>query len=192
MRPALFAVIALLPLHAQQPRVSNARIETRAISGSLEAEMRRLIASQTAAAWAGYTVPMIAGTREMCCWNSDRCCGGCTLERNGVQVQGGTPAAPASPVQLEGPGAMLVLYRIETKAIDQIRTFTPDCQLDGGNLPFYWLTGVRPADSVAFLSATALERANETDRRGKDKIGERSVSAIALHSDPAADQALES
>jgi HEAT repeat protein len=108
-----------------------------------------------------------------------------------MQIPGSTPAAAPGPVHLEGPGTMFVLFRIENKAIDQIRTFTPDCELDAGGLPFHWLTGVRPADSIAFLSATALERANESDRSGKDRIGERAVSAIALHGDPVADQALE-
>jgi HEAT repeat protein len=98
-------------------------------------------------------------------------------------------AAPApGPVQLEASGEIFVLLRIESHTLDRIRTFSADCELDAGGVPFHWLTGVSPADSVTFLSKFALQP--EDDSRGHHRR-DPAVAAIALHADPAADQALE-
>jgi hypothetical protein len=85
-----------------------------------------------------------------------------------------------APVRLEGPVALVVLVRIENSTIDQLRVTTPDCRLDVGGLPFYWISGVSPEASVAWLkSQVAGDHAD------------RAVYPIALHAGPAAQQALE-
>jgi hypothetical protein len=49
---------------AQQPRVENARVETRTVSGGLDATLRAILSGQTAPAWIGYAEPMIPGDRS--------------------------------------------------------------------------------------------------------------------------------
>jgi HEAT repeat protein len=126
----------------------------------------------------------------MCCYGSfdagDRCCRGCALEgaRSATTV-----SATAGPVRLEAPGYVFVLFRIENHAVDRIRTFSLDCELDGGGVPFHWLTGVEAAESVALLSQFALRPGDET--RGRHNPSESAIAAIALHAGPAGDQALE-
>lgn len=85
-----------------------------------------------------------------------------------------------APVRLEGDTAFVVLVRIEGGQVDQLRISSPDCRLDGGGLPFHWIENV-PADaSVAWLkSQTAGDHADQA------------IFAIAQHSGPAADRALD-
>jgi hypothetical protein len=170
---ALF--LAALPALAQQPRVSNARLETRPASGGLETTFRTILGAQASPLWVGYVEPIVPGDRHSCCWNG----GGCSLEHQSND-QGVTVAGPQT-VKLEGPTHLVVLYRVENRQIVKIRTYTPECDLDAGGLPFMWLTGVTAPESIRYLLSLA-----------KSALGaEAAVSAIALHADPAADQALE-
>src|SRR5262249_17916872 len=82
-----------------------------------------------------------------------------------------------------------VLYRIENRQIGKVRTFTPECELDAGGLPFIWLSGVNPAESVRHLLALARETGNGS--RDQVRKADSAVGAIALHAEPAADQALD-
>ena len=88
--------------------------------------------------------------------------------------------APGAPVRLEGQTTLVVLVRIENGQADQLRVTSPDCLLDGGGLPFYWLTGVTPEASVAWLKTQAA-----------GEKADRAILPIALHAGPAADKALE-
>ncbi len=167
---------------AQQPRVENARTETRPVSGGLDATFRAIIGAQSGPAWVGYAEPMIPGDRQMCCWSDNE--RGCFLE---THTPGQTVSAPANQtVQLEGPTQVVVLYRIENHQVEKVRSFTPDCTLDAGGLPFVWLTGATPAESVRYLLNVAQNATAGTSRRANG-----AVSAIALHAEASADQALE-
>jgi HEAT repeat protein len=85
-----------------------------------------------------------------------------------------------APVRLEGDTAFVVLVRIEGGQVDQLRASSPDCRLDGGGLPFHWIENVPAEASVAWLkSQTAGNRADQA------------IFAIAEHSSPAADRALD-
>ncbi len=81
---------------------------------------------------------------------------------------------------------MVVLFRIAERAVDRIRVFSEDCELDAGGRTVTWLEGVRPADSIALLESFVVPA---QDRR--DRTSDGAISAIALHGDPAADAALE-
>jgi len=175
--PALFA----------QPRLQNARLETRAVSGTLEATVRTILNGRTAPAWVGYAAPQIPGDRGMCCWNSNNGMQsqGCALEpQNGVasfsQAAGGT-------VKLEGDTEFLVFLRVENQQIEKIRTFSTECNIDAGGLPFIWLTGVDPVQSIGFLEA----QVSNSDAKADRKIANGAISAIAMHRAPAADAALD-
>jgi len=191
MRPVLFLAVFAGLSWAQQPRITNAKFDVRAVNSGLEREFQSIAAAQTGPEWIGYAIRAVPGQHQMCCYSSfedgagNRCCRGCALEgaRAGTTVSGGA----AGPIQLEGAGDIFVLFRIENHAVDRIRTFSADCELDAGGLSVHWFTGVPAAESVSFLTKFAREAGGE----GHHRRNEPAISAIALHADPAADQALE-
>lgn len=154
-------------LVAQQPRVSNARLETREVSGGLEATFRGIVQAQISPEWIGYSESMVSGDRQGRCWNGGD----------------GIAAAGNGTVKLEGPTELMVLLRVENHRIEKIRTFTEECELDAGGLPLVWLTGVTAQGSIRFLESMA----NSSD----DRIASGAVAAIALHADADAAAALE-
>jgi hypothetical protein len=188
MRAVLLAVAAASLALAQQPRLTNAKLETRAVTAGLDHEFHSIVAVADGPAWIGYAVRAVPGDHQMCCYSSfedtagNRCCRGCALEgaRGGMTISN-----PPGPVSLESPGYLFVLFRIEQRAVDRIRTFSPDCELDGGGLPFHWLTGVPAGESIALLRGFATETSVEHRRN------EPAIAAIALHAGPEADEALE-
>ncbi len=189
MRQVSGAVLCVLGVllsisgYAQQPRLANAQIQTRSAAGGLEREFRSLVSSQSASAWIGYAVPVVAGEHHMCC--NDGCCGGCRLEEKN---RTGSGSSGSATVRLEGGGNLLVLFRVEQAQVQKIRTFSEDCELDAGGLPFFWLTDVRPQESVALLAFFAKPREGEDRRHG---LSDSAVAAIAFHQDPSADSTLE-
>ena len=119
--------------------------------------------AQPQPAWVGYTVPAVPGHEQNCNYNE------------GVRAPG--------PVHLEPPGQVQILFRIQDNHVSKIRAISGDCQLDADGVPLRWMRDVRPAESVAFL-ASFVTADNEHLRDG-------AVTAIALHADSAADDALE-
>jgi HEAT repeat protein len=126
--------------------------QTRTSSGSLAADFAALGAGPYWAAWEEPVIPH----------------------------QHGETCATEAPVRLEGRIALLILVRIENGQVDQLRTSSPDCRLDSGNLPLHRIAGVTPAESIAWL---------KTQLAGNN--AERAINAISLHAGPAADQVLE-
>jgi hypothetical protein len=162
---AILLTLFIPVLLAQQPQVQNAKLETRELQGSLEAQFRQFGAG---AYWAGYAEPIIPGRHGDMCWS------------NGNSGNNDQQHAVGAPVRLEGQTVLVVLIRIENGQVDQLRVTSPDCLLDGGALPFYWLTGVTPEASVAWLKT----------QTGGDKA-DRAILPIALQAGHAADKALE-
>src|ERR1051325_71726 len=164
MKPALWAMLAALPLSAQPKQIINAQTDTRSAAQGLEREFKTLLTSQPQPAWIGYSVPAARNSGL----------GGCDYSRDGWGATG--------VVHLEPPDHAIILFRVEGGAINRLRTVSPFCEIDAGNLPLHWLNDVQPAQSIALLNTFIGER---------DRVGDSVVSAIAAHSDPAADQALE-
>jgi HEAT repeats len=162
MKTAVIFILAAACLAAQQPQVENAKLETRVFSGSLQSELAR---SGTGPFWAAWSEPVIPGRHGDMCWS----------DGNNQNEH-----ATAAPVRLEGQTALLVLVRSENSQVDQLRVASPDCRFDGGGLPFFWLNGVPPAESVAWLKSQV-----------PGQHPDRAIFAIGLHAGPAADQALE-
>ena len=178
-RLRLILLLACAPLAAQQPPVSNAKLETKD-GASLKAAVTAA-ASRGSAVWIGYAVSAAQQSRGGCCcyesWNGGSGIRGCALE-------GGKPAAGAArkgPIELEGSTQMMILLRAEGGAVHKIRAFAMDCDVDAGGLPFVWLTGVNPGQSIAMLKQYAI--ANGELRDG-------AVFAVAMHAGAAAEQAL--
>jgi HEAT repeat protein len=175
---------------AEMPRLENAKVETRPVTGSLEAMLRDLAGKAEKPEWIGYSVDQIAGERSVCCGNYHDAegCGTCNLEK----VHDGTTSTTqkTGTVKLEGARQLVMLFRLEAKQVMRIRVASEDCTLDAGGLPFVWLTEVKPAESVALLESYL--RSAHFEEHGDHGIGHGALTAIALHVDPSADRALES
>ena len=165
MRLVLWLAAAALPLAAQPKLLVNAQVDTRSAAAGLEREFKTLASAQPQPAWIGYTAPVLEGHSL-----------GCELvSPNGWWAPG--------VVHLEPPDHLVVLFRVESGAVERVRAISPDCEIDGGGAPVHWLTDVRPAESVAMLSAMAA---------GPGRAADDALTALALHADPSADAALES
>jgi len=175
---------------AETPRIENAKLETRAVSGSLDSTFHELIAKNQAPEWIGYSVDQIAGEHNSCCsnWGDDGRCGTCFLETD--HETKGTEKYSGETVRLEGTRQLLVLFRLEAQQVVRIRVVSANCVLDAGGLPFVWLTSVKPVESVSLLEVYV--RSADFERHGDHGIGNGALTAIALHADPSADRAFES
>ena len=183
-------ITVLAQAGAEMPRIENAKLETRALGASLAATFHEIAEKAEKPEWVGYSVEEVAGEHNACCGNyrDDGGCGTCRLENdhggsNGSMYTSGT-------VKLEGSQQLVVLYRLEAKQVMRIRVASDDCTLDAGGLPFVWLTGVKTAESVAFLET--FVRGADFEGHGDHQPGREALTAIALHADPSADRALES
>jgi hypothetical protein len=188
---------------AGMPRMENAKIERRTLSGPVAGEVKKWVDQAVQPQWIGYSVPEVASDHEVCCndhgnsWNNGGC-GMCRLEGKDYGVNmtsrgdGDNGSAGGGTVKLEGPRNLVILLRAESKRVMRIRVVSEDCTVDAGGLPLAWLTGVQPAESVAMLRE--LVRGEDFAERGHDerRVSEGALTAIALHADESADHTMES
>ena len=123
--------------------------------------------AQPQPAWVGYTIPAVPGHEQICDYGNGY--------SQGVRAPG--------PVHLEPPEQAQVMLRIQDNRVGKIRIISGDCQLDADGVPIRWIRDVRPAGSIAFLATFVTA--------DSDHVRDGAVSAIALHADAAADEALE-
>ncbi|HLI86451.1 MAG TPA: HEAT repeat domain-containing protein [Bryobacteraceae bacterium] len=154
----LWLLAVPLAAHAQPKLLVNARLDTRTAATGLEREFRALLSTQPEPAWIAYAVPYNRSFNLGCEY---------------VSPEGSTVPGV---VHLEPPAEAIILFRVVGGAVDRVRVLSPDCEIDAGGVPFHWLTGVKPAGSVALLEAVSRQE---------------TIRAIALHADPSADAALE-
>jgi hypothetical protein len=172
------------------PRIENAQVQARSVSGTLAATLTALEKNSTDTLWVGYAVNAVAGQRTICCgnYNDGESCRKCALEtgdaRNAVNTK---TEVSKSPVLLEGGQRLTVLFRVQDKLLMRVKVATEDCVLDAGGLGFVWLTDVKPAESVAFLGEYVREGGAE-----KHSIGNEALMAIALHDGREAEGAMDS
>jgi len=175
---------------AEGAHIENAKLEMRTADPSLDKTVHEIAATAVNAEWLGYQVDRVAGEQGVCCnnnWN-DGNCGTCRLEKENGET--GRTTHTNGNVKLEGARQLVVLYRLEAKQIVKIRVASKDCTLDAGGLPFVWLMGVKAPESVALLATYV--HSSEFEDHGDRGIGNGALTAIALHADASADQALES
>jgi HEAT repeat protein len=196
-----FAIVAIavatvdvaIAQQVEVPQVENARLEKKALSGPLMTEVKAWTSQAAQPQWLGYSVPQIGRDRTMCCgeyegsWRNG--CGHCRLEdgHNGTNMSSSDEQGSA---KLEAPRSIAVLFRAENKRVMKIRVVSLDCSLDAGGLPFVWLTGVKPAESVELLET--FVRGTDLDSHDDEHFSRSALTAIALHADPVADRVLES
>jgi hypothetical protein len=162
MKPLLWVMAAVLPLGAQPKLLVNAKLDTRSAAAGLEQAFRPLVTAPPQPAWIAYSVP------------TTRVNLGCDYVRDGWSQPG--------VIHLEPPDHAVILFRVDGGAVERIRTLSPDCEIDAGDLPVHWLAEVKPAESVALLDTFATQR---------ERFMDGAMAAIAAHADPAADAALE-
>jgi HEAT repeat protein len=178
---------------AQKPNVTNAKLQELSAASGLKSTVDSIVQKQESPAWIGYRFAAIPKERTMCCFDSwdgwqtgaNKCCMGCRMEADKGGSFNGTVSdcSPPEPFHYA-----FVFFRVENKQVGKVRNYSPDCALDFGGLPLYWMEDVNPAHSVALLTDLALANAEADDKKG---ISNKAVAAIAIHDDPAADQALE-
>jgi hypothetical protein len=167
MKLTLCLMAATLALAAQPKLLVNAKLDTRSAAGGLEAAFRPLVTAQPQPAWIAYSVPSLRTNM------------GCDYVRDGF---GQSDVLQRGVIHLEPPDHAVILFRVDTGAVQRIRSLSPDCEIDAGDLPVHWLSDVKPAESVALLDTFATQR---------DRSMDGAMTAIAMHSDPAADAALQ-
>jgi len=173
-----------------QPRFQDAKVENRAVTGTLGSAFRAIVNLQTPPAWIAYAVPQIPGDRNMCCFTSINGISwqGCSLEPGNRDLTI-SPGGSAT-VHLEDAAEFYVFYRVEDRKVGKIRNFSVDCNIDAGGLPVVWLSQVNPAQSVALLESLIPAGTPASDAREDLRIANAAISAIGMHRDPAATPAL--
>jgi hypothetical protein len=178
---AMFSVCVLaiaLPCTAQ-PRLTSARVTERAVTGSLDATVRQVAGAAVEPTWIAWAAPVLDERSSMCCYYGDWSDGmavaaTCKLEP-GTGSTTITSRDARQMIRLEPPDSFFVFIRAENRRIERVRMFSEDCALDAGGREVTWLTGVRPADSVAFLAALA------SDDRETSRAMKGAMSALAQH-----------
>jgi hypothetical protein len=149
------------PQAIPEARLTHAQSQTRALTGSLDQDFRSLVQAQSGPAWIGYVVSRAPRGGDTCLWDQQ--------------------APPRPVVMLEGARHAVILYRIERREVVRIRAYAIDCEFDAGDLPFYWLTGVRPEDSIRLLDT--FTQGNDTLRQVQ-MLASSAIYAIGAHSEP--------
>lgn len=183
---------------AQPPAIVNTTLTTRTVSSALDRELAAAVAATTEATWFAWSVPSSDAGRGPCCWSGRdseylRC--GCQIEEGratGAASTVSTAGAPGAgartaPVPLEGSRRLIVLARVENRAIQRFAAYSADCALDAGGRPVVWLDGVDAADSAAYLAKAANDAA-ASGRQGRSV--DVPLMALSLHADPSAIPAL--
>lgn len=167
---------------AQQPRITNGQVTSRP-AATLQQTFTSLAGAQGEVAWIAYAVPA-RGNHTSCCWDGS---GACRMEPSDGKrraVDGTTRST--GPVMLEGATRVTVLFRVVDRAVERIRAYSEDCELDAGGRQIHWLENVRPADSVALLETFVT-----ADGGRKNRLSSSALGAISMHADAAAAAAIE-
>jgi HEAT repeat protein len=178
-----------------QPKLVNAQLETVSAASGLKTVFDTAV-RRSGPHWIGYSVASVPKSHFICCIDSwDRwketsgCCSGCKLERDGgsnfINSDGGTC------VNQEPQKAVFVLFRADNGEVGKIRSFTPDCGLDAGNLPVIWIQSVKSGESLALLDTYVQRWSGDKEDKHDKKLANGALQAIALHEDPGADRILE-
>ncbi|MEW5982321.1 MAG: HEAT repeat domain-containing protein [Acidobacteriota bacterium] len=178
--------MAVAAAGAAPANITNARLTSRALSGPLARAIDAEARAAAEPAWIAWEVPANAsGGRACCSWgdgSATRC--GCSLdEREGVSLG---DRKDAGKVSLEASSVVVVLSRVQSGAVQRVVAYSADCEIDAGGRHVVVLSGVSPAESVAWLadlagSTGAIER----------RVSAGAVAAMAFHAAPEADTALE-
>jgi len=164
-RQALVAACLLVSAvpGSAQPRLTNAQVTQRVVTGSLSATVQALAGEAVQPAWVAWeasSTPRRHG--DNWCWSE-----GTVIQSN----------------RLEPADTIFVFLRVENRRIERVRMFD-GCPVDAGNRPVTWLPGVRPAEGIAFLATLA----DDTD--SESRVWKGALAALAQHAGSEAVQPL--
>jgi hypothetical protein len=179
---AVLGAIAASP--AEQPKISNAQVSVH--GGSLRQE----IAATRAPAWIGYSLGALHEVHSD--WSDEK-----------EYLEGNRPAVESRPVRKAGDPqpVMLVLLRVSDGKVGRVQVEDPLRELDGGGLPFVWLTEVSVTESMAAMRAVVESSVSgagtgvgeksdrDWDRQAK-RVAEQALLVLALTDAPEATAAL--
>lgn len=151
------------------PAVVNGALLARPLREDLAATVRAEAADAQDVVWLAYAVPAAPGHDG---WWGD--CGVTLESARGVESRTGR-----RPVTLEPSARLLVLARLEQGRVVRLRAVSSECRIDAGGRPVHWFDGVRPRDSVAWLSSLAADGAPR-------RVTDGALAAIARHADDSA------
>jgi hypothetical protein len=167
---------------AQQPKVSETKLRVEPVTQNLAATIDRVRHSNDRL-WVGYEIPAVPGLRRFTCsdWpessqSDDACCGEYRLEdEHGVQRSNN-----------DGPAEnVYILLRFEKGEPLKVMTAGGGCRLNAGGVDFAWITGVKPEQSIAYLSGLVSQTSQSS------KVLEGALQAISVHASSDATHALE-
>jgi hypothetical protein len=175
--PTLLLLGVSVLAFAQQPKVVNSQFHSEPVGPGLSATVDRFQHS-SGPLWLGYEVPALSRTHFSVCSDDtpssnldDSCCGEYQLEDSDTNFR-------TSVGNQQVVSSIDVLIRLDQGAVTKIRFVTAGCRLNAGGLPFTWLTGVQPADSVVWLGSHATDNNH--------------LAALAFHATPKATAVLAS
>ena len=158
----MISLLLATALALGQSRITNGQVESRAATQTLEREIAGLAARRDDR-WVGYRISIARGRRSMDCFERSR-------------------------IALEPAREVLVLARLEAGVIVRLRTATPDCEIEAGGVPVVWLDGVKPDDSVAWL--TSLINTVPASGERFERVVKPAIVALAMHDGAAATRSL--
>lgn len=180
--PAFLLIGLTAAVAAQQPRVSDSQFRVEPMGQTLSATVERVRHSSDQL-WLGYEVPALPGRHVSTCsdWSNsadsdDGCCGEYRLEDE-FSTHHISDEKTAQSVY--------VLYRFEKGEVLKVRSVGAGCHLNAGGVNFFWLEGVKPEESIAFLA----DLVNQTSQ--SHKVLEGALVAISFHAAPEATRSLE-
>src|SRR6185436_4198101 len=181
---------------AQQPQVSNGRVETRQAT-SIDREVSSFSASADPV-WIGWRVPIVDGENGGCStWNSDEYFyRGYALDFTvyGNSPTFGTPpqtTPQTGPAQIEASSNLVMLARVTDGRVDRLARYSADCPIDAGGRALYWLNGVTPAESMRWLDGfISMDNGDRLSLSAHRSLASTALNAIALHRDAGADTIL--
>jgi hypothetical protein len=161
-----------------QPKVDEARFETVSAAGGLSEAVRQA-GQGSQPVWVSWSVPVIEGHGYSCCWSRDWKRSSCQLEAKN-QSWGSSDDDPRQDPYLN------VLVRLDDGKVERIRSVSASCPLNAGGRRFVWLEGVKPEESVRFLTEVARSAPGS---KGND-LDEEALDSLAFHRNSAALDAL--
>ncbi len=178
---AIVLSLSTLAMAQQPPKLLNAHLHTEDAVAGLSATVGRL-GRTDGPLWLGYEVAAVPQMHSSVCSGDsdgslhDGCCG--------VHLEGGDDTSQSSVTDATSETGIDILARIDRGAVDKVLfvAAAAPCWIDAGGLPFTWLTGVQPDDSVAWLSGLVTG--------DNQKRADQALAAIAMHETEKATTAL--
>ena len=137
--------------------------------------------------WAGWSVPMVAGQRYICCWGHDGHFK--SFNRTACHLEEKNQGWGSSDDDVKVPDQdLLVLVRLRGQQIEMVRSYSASCSIDADGRRFVWLGDANPEQSVSLLAKAA--RAGENREKAGD-FSEDAMAALSYHRNARADDVLE-